>query len=73
MASEFILVHSMLQGQHTKPLYQRDAYAIYVLPNNDRLYASVTTGAIEYWPKWFGRSRSGTPKGRMWATTGGLK
>jgi hypothetical protein len=63
----------LLQGQHTKPLYQCDAYPIYVLPNDDRLYASVTTGAIEYWTKWFGRSRSGTPKGRVWATTGGLK
>lgn len=51
----------------------RDAYPIYALPEGDPLYAVVTVGAIEYWTKWFGRSRSGNPKGRVWATTGGFR
>ena len=55
-----------------KPAYHCDAYPIYVLPKGDPYYASVTVGAIEYWTKWFGRNRSGTAKGRVWATAGGL-
>jgi hypothetical protein len=63
----------LLLGFVMKPAYYYDAYPIYVLPKGDPHYASVTVRAIEYWTKWFGRSRSGTSKGRLWATTGGLK
>jgi hypothetical protein len=53
-----------------KPVFSCDAYPIYALPKSDPLYASVTVRAIEYWTKWFGRSRTGAAKGRVWATTG---
>jgi hypothetical protein len=63
----------LLLGPLMKSAYHCDAYPIYALPKSDAHYASVTTRAIEYWTKWFGRTRSGTTKGRLWATTGGLK
>ncbi len=63
----------LLQGPVMKSAYLCDAYPIYALPKGDPHYASVTVRAIEYWTKWFGRSRSGALKGRLWATTGGLK
>lgn len=63
----------LLQGPLMKPGYLCDAYPIYSLPRSDPHYESVTGRAIQYWTKWFGRSRSGTPKGRVWATTGGLR
>jgi len=63
---------SLLQGPLTKSAYFCDAYPIYSLPKTDPLHATVTTEAIRYWTKWFGRSRDGAPKGRVWATTGGL-
>jgi len=63
----------LLQGPLMKSAYQCDAYPIYTLPNTDPLYASVTVRAMEYWTKWFGRSRSGSAKGRLWATAGGLR
>lgn len=63
----------LLLGSLMKPAYHCDAYPIYALPKSDAYYAAVTARAIEYWTKWFGRARSGTPKGRLWATTGGLR
>lgn len=63
----------LLLGPVMKPAYHCDAYPIYVLPKGDPHYASVIVRAIEYWTKWFGRSRSGTLKGRVWATAGGLR
>lgn len=62
----------LLLGPLMKPAFHCDAYPIYALPKGDAHYASFTVRAIEYWTKWFGRSRSGTLKGRVWATTGGL-
>lgn len=63
----------LLQGPLTKIGYNCDAYPIYVLPLSDPLYQSVTVSAIEYWTKWFGSTRTGTQKGRVWAKTGRLK
>lgn len=62
----------LLQGPGTKADFDCDAYPIYSLPPGDALYERVTVRAIEYWTKWFGSTQSGTPKGRIWATTGGL-
>jgi hypothetical protein len=64
-------VVSLLLGPPMKKQYDCDAYPIYSLPQSDPLYTSVTVRAIEYWTKWFGRTRSGASKGRVWATTGG--
>jgi hypothetical protein len=62
----------LLRGPLMKPRYHCDAYPIFVLPKSDPSYSSVTTGAIQYWTKWFGRTRTGIEKGRVWAMTGGL-
>jgi hypothetical protein len=63
----------LLQGPLMRARYHCDAYPIYALPKADPNYRSVTTRAIEYWTKWFGRDRSGTSKGRLWSSAGGLK
>ena len=63
----------LLQGPLMKSTYHCDSYPIYALPKQDPVYTSVTVRAIEYWTKWFGRGRSGNPKGRVWATTGGFR
>jgi hypothetical protein len=63
---------SLLRGPVMKAQYHCDAYPVFVLPKGDPDYSSVTTRAIQYWTKWFGRTRTGTEKGRVWATTGGL-
>jgi hypothetical protein len=63
----------LLLGPVMKSAYHCDAYPIYALPKGDLHYAAVTVRAIEYWTKWFGRGRRGTSKGRLWATTEGLK
>ncbi len=63
---------SLLQGPRTKPTHACDAYPIYSLPVQDPDYDAVTARLISYWTKWFGTTRSGLPKGRVWATTGGL-
>jgi hypothetical protein len=63
----------LLLGPLMKQAYQCDAYPVYVLPKSDVYYAAVTVRAIEYWTKWFGRTRGGSLKGRLWATTGGLR
>jgi hypothetical protein len=63
---------ALLQGPLMKPAYLCDAYPIYALPKDDPDYDVVTRRAIEYWTKWFGRTRTGSPKGRVWASCGGL-
>jgi len=63
----------LLLGPLMKPQYYCDAYPIYAVPKADPAYTPVTVRAVEYWTKWFGRSRSGSPKGRLWAATRGLR
>lgn len=63
----------LLLGPLMKAEYHCDAYPIYALPKSDAHYVAVTARAIEYWTKWFGRTRSGTTKGRLWAAAGGLR
>ena len=53
--------------------YSCDAYPLFILPIDDPAYDSVTTWAIKYWTKWFGKNRSDQAKGRIWATVGGLR
>jgi hypothetical protein len=62
----------LLKGARMKPAYDCDAYAIPVLPREHPSYEHVTAGAIRYWTKWFGKTRMGIPKGRVWTTTGGF-
>jgi len=62
----------LFRASYIRAIYHCDAYPIYSLPKNDPLYDCVTAEAIRYWSKWFGRDRAGNPKGRVWATTGGL-
>ena len=66
-------VIALLQGPAMKPLYKCDAYPIYSLPPDHEFYERVTVAAIRYWTKWFGQTRTGSPKGRVWTTVGGLK
>lgn len=63
---------SLLRGPLMKPEFRCDAYPIYHLPEDDPARTVVTVPAIRYWTKWFGTTRSGSPKGRVWATTGGF-
>lgn len=65
-------VLALLSGPQMKPRYRCDAYPIYVLPKTDPHYDVVTRRAIEYWTRWFGQTRQGTRKGRVWATVGGF-
>lgn len=62
-----------LMGPAMKALYDCDAYPIYCLPVDDPNHEQVTIGAIRYWTKWFGRTRDGQPKGRVWAFVGGFR
>ena len=62
----------LLQGPLMKSAYHCDAYPIFSLPPDHSLYECVTAEAIRYWTKWFGQTQDQTPKGRVWATTGGL-
>lgn len=62
----------LLSGPHAKPHYACDAYPLPVLPPSSPHYAKVTEQGRAYWEKWFGRDRSGRPKGKVRATTGGL-
>jgi hypothetical protein len=64
-------VLALLQGPVMQPLYQCDAYPIYSLPPDHEHYKHVTVEAIRYWTKWFGHTRAGRPKGRVWTTVGG--
>ena len=66
-------IAKLLLGPLMKSTYHCDAYPIFTLPKSDLEYAAVTVRAIQYWTKWFGRSSSGIPKGRVWATSGGFK
>jgi hypothetical protein len=62
----------LLHGPEMKHDFMCDAYPLFVLPEHDPLYAQVTLRLTRYWTKWFGTTRANTPKGRVWATTGGL-
>ena len=62
----------LLRGPGMKAEYSCDAYPLFVLPESDPLYLAVTVKFIRYWTKWFGTTRQQVPKGRVWATTGGL-
>lgn len=63
----------LLQGSNMKEKYKCDAYPIYSLPISHKNYQAVTVEAIRYWTKWFGQTRQGIPKGRVWAKVGGLR
>lgn len=65
-------VARLLQGSVTKLDYDCDAYPLYSLPENDPAYEKVTVAGLRYWMKWFGRSRVGIEKGRIWASVGGF-
>jgi len=60
----------LLQGPKLKEQYQCDAYPIYCLPIAHKDYEAITLKAIRYWTKWFGQTRQGIPKGRIWTTVG---
>jgi hypothetical protein len=59
---------ALLQGPEMKKDYECDAYPIFILPADHADYASVTLEGIRYWTKWFGRTRNGACKGRVWTT-----
>jgi hypothetical protein len=62
----------LLQGPLTKAEFECDAYPLYSLPEDDPAYEKVTAGGLRYWMKWFGRTRLGVEKGRIWTTVGGF-
>jgi len=62
----------LLQGGLMKGEYDCDAYPLYSLPEDDPAYEKVTVAGLRYWMKWFGRSRLGVEKGRIWASVGGF-
>jgi len=62
----------LLQGALTKAEFECDAYPLYSLPEDDPAYWKVTAAGLRYWMKWFGRTRLGVEKGRIWATVGGF-
>ena len=62
----------LLQGNLMKNEYGCDAYPLFLLPENDPAYGKVTVAGLRYWMKWFGRSRLGVEKGRIWASVGGF-
>jgi len=61
----------LLAGPAAKPQYRCDAYAIPVYPSGSA-EERVTLELRAYWQKWFGKDRSGNPKGFVLATVGGL-
>lgn len=63
---------ALLQGPTTITTYRCDAYPIFIFPSDHPDYEAVTREGVRYWTKWFGRTRSGECKGRVWATVGGL-
>jgi hypothetical protein len=65
-------INRLLQGDLTKTEYACDAYPIYSLPPDDSAYEKVTVAGLRYWMKWFGRTRLGVEKGRIWASVGGF-
>lgn len=62
----------LLQGSLLKSEYGCDAYPLYSLPEDDPAYEKVTVAGLRYWMKWFGRTRLGVEKGRVWASVGGF-
>lgn len=62
----------LLQGGVLKTEYDCDAYPLYSLPEDDPAYEKVTVAGLRYWMKWFGRTRVGMEKGRVWASVGGF-
>jgi len=62
----------LLQGDLVKPEYDCEAYPLYSLPEDDPAYEKVTVAGLRYWMKWFGRTRLGMEKGRVWASVGGF-
>lgn len=66
-------ISDLLQGPLMKTDYYCDAYPVYCLPIDHPQYEQITAKAIKYWTKWFARTRNHVPKGRIWATTGGLR
>jgi len=62
----------LLQGRLVKSDYDCDAYPLYSLPEDDPAYEKVTVAGLRYWMKWFGRTRLGVEKGRVWASVGGF-
>lgn len=62
----------LLQGTVTREEYDCDAYPLYSLPEEDPAYEKVTVAGLRYWMKWFGRTRVGMEKGRIWARVGGF-
>lgn len=62
----------LLQGGLLKSEYACDAYPLYSLPEDDPAYEKVTVAGLSYWMKWFGRTRLGVEKGRVWASVGGF-
>jgi hypothetical protein len=62
----------LLQGSLMKLEYDCDAYPLYTLPEDDPAYEKVTVAGLRYWIKWFGRTRLGVEKGRVWASVGGF-
>ena len=62
----------LLQGGFMKGEYDCDAYPLYSLPEEDPAYEKVTIAGLRYWTKWFGRTRLGLEKGRIWASVGGF-
>jgi hypothetical protein len=65
-------VRRLLSGPEARDAFRCDAYPIYCLPEDDPRFELVTRSAIRYWTKWFGTTREGRAKGRVWATVGGL-
>lgn len=63
----------LLRGPEMKDDYNCDAYPIWSLPRDHRDHERVTADLVRYWTKWFGMDRNGRPKGRIWATVGGLR
>lgn len=66
-------VAALLSGPGTKEAFSCDAYAVLEYPEDHPHFKAVTQSAWAYWRTWFGRDRSGRPKGRVWATVGGFR
>jgi len=62
----------LLQGRLTKGEFGCDAYPLFSLPENDPAYEKVTLAGLRYWVRWFGRTRLGVEKGRIWASVSGF-
>lgn len=65
-------IFRLLQGRLSKAEYDCDAYPLFSLPDDDPEFQSVTLEGLRYWIKWFGRTRLGIEKGRVWASVGGF-